>query len=79
MVPIGHVTSNPAILDNRCYTYLAQDVQPVAPPQFDSTEYIELTFADLAQIPALIGSGQITHALVIAAFYHYEQYRQRGS
>ena len=78
MIPIGHVTPNPAILNNRCYTYLSQGVRRVAPPQFDGTEYIEPVLKDLSEIPALIGSGQITHALVIAAFYHYEQYRRRG-
>jgi 8-oxo-dGTP pyrophosphatase MutT (NUDIX family) len=75
MILLGHVTPNPAILNNRCYTYLATDVKQVVSPQFDSTEYIELALADLAQIPDLISSGQITHALVIAAFYHYEQYK----
>lgn len=78
MIPIGHVTPNPAILDNYCYTFLAQDARPVAQPQFDGAEYIELAATDLADIPALISSGQITHALVIAAFYHYERYQERG-
>lgn len=75
MIPIGYVTPNPAILDNHCYTFLAKDARPVAPPQLDGTECIELALADISDIPTLISGGQITHALVIAAFYHYEQYR----
>lgn len=75
MIPIGHVTPNPAFLDNRCYTFLAKDARPVALPQLDGTEDIELSLVDLSAIPTLISSGQITHALVIAAFYHHEQYR----
>lgn len=77
MIPIGQVAPNPAILDNTCYTFLAEDAEVVGTPQFDGTEQIELAVTDLAEVPALIRHGRITHALVIAAFYHYEQYRQR--
>lgn len=79
MIPLGRVAPNPAILDNHCFTYLAKDVQRVSEPQFDGTEYIELDLVDLGQVPGLIASGQITHALVIAAFYHYERYLHNGS
>ena len=77
MVPLGVVTPNPAFLDNRCYTFLAQNARPVAAPQWDSTEYIELELVDRDAIPGLIAAGRITHALVVAAFYHYEQFRRR--
>lgn len=75
MIPLGQVTPNPAILNNCCYTFLAKDARRVAPPQFDGTEYIELSLAEIEEIPALIGSGQISHALVVAAFYHYANYQ----
>jgi ADP-ribose pyrophosphatase len=71
---LGVSTPNPAILDNRLYSYLARDVRLVAAPQFDSREYIEVELVPLEQIPGLIRSGRITHALVIAAFYHLEHY-----
>jgi hypothetical protein len=32
---------------------------------------------DLVEVPDLIGNGRITHALVVAAFYHYERYRDK--
>ncbi len=69
---IGVSTPNPAILDNRLYSYLARDVRLAAAPQFDGREYIEVELAPLAQIPQLIRSGRISHALTIAAFYHLE-------
>lgn len=75
LVPIGVVTPNPAILDNHLHTFLARDVRQVAPPQFDGTEYIELELVPLAEIPDLIRTGRINHALVIAAFYHLEHFR----
>lgn len=75
IVPIGTVTPNPAFLDNRCHTFLALGARRVAAPQFDGAEDIAVEEVAMARIPALITSGAITHALVVAAFYFYEQYR----
>lgn len=72
---IGVSTPNPAILDNRLYSYLARDVRLVRAPEFDSREYIEVELMPLERIPELIRNGQISHALVIAAFYHLEHYQ----
>ena len=41
----------------------------------DGSEDIQVELVDAAEIPVLITSGQISHALVIAAFYFYGQYR----
>jgi hypothetical protein len=37
----------------------------------DEREDIEVILRPLAEIPALIRNGSITHSLVIAAFYRY--------
>jgi 8-oxo-dGTP pyrophosphatase MutT (NUDIX family) len=74
-VKIGRVTSNPAFINNYTHTYLALNARLTGQTSFDSAEYIEFELADIDAIPALIASGQITHSLVIAAFYHYENYR----
>ncbi|MCB9420965.1 MAG: NUDIX hydrolase [Ardenticatenaceae bacterium] len=75
IVHIGTVAPNPAFLDNRCHTYLALDARWVQQPQFDGAEDIAVEEFDLAEVPELIRNGRINHALVIAAFYHYEHYR----
>ncbi len=74
IIPLGRVEPNPALFNNYCYTFLARDVVPAAPgaPQkLDGTEDLELIKVRLDQIPSLIAQGTISHALVIAAFYHY--------
>jgi len=68
---IGVVNPNPAIFNNRCYTFLAQDIQKVSEPSPDQTEDIEVILIPLAKIPGLILKGQIDHAMVITAFTHY--------
>ncbi len=75
IIHIGSVEPNPAFLNNQCHTYLALDARWVQQPQFDGAEDIAVEEVDLAEVAGLIGNGRITHALVVAAFYHYEHYR----
>jgi len=76
MIHIGMVTPNPAILNNRCHSFLARNVSYVAEPKLDGSEDIQVEVVDLTIVPGLIATGQISHALVIAAFYFYEQYNE---
>lgn len=77
IIHIGSVEPNPAFLNNRCHTYLALDAHWVQTPQFDGAEDIAVEEFDLAEVPDLIGNGRITHALVVAAFYHLGNYRDK--
>ncbi len=70
-VLLGVVHPNPAVHTNRCHTYLIRNVVFQGVPRQDSTEDIEVRSVPLSEIPRLIGEGEITHALVIAAFYWY--------
>ncbi len=70
-VLLGTVHPNPAIHNNRCYTYLINNASYRTPPRQDSTEDIEVQLLPLSDIPDFIRSGKITHSLVIAAFYWY--------
>lgn len=64
---LAAVTSNPAILENRTYCYLARDVRPVAEPRPDDDEDLTVERAALDAIPALITSGEIHHSLSVCA------------
>ena len=69
MIGLGFVHPNPAFLDNRCYTFLAQDVRRTGLQTQDDKEDIHVLLKPLAEIPKLIREGGITHSLVVAAFY----------
>ena len=75
---IGVVSPNPAIFNNRCYTFLAQRIEKVGHPRFDQTEDIEVVLIPLADIPNLILEGEIDHAMVITAFYWHDLQLRRG-
>jgi 8-oxo-dGTP pyrophosphatase MutT (NUDIX family) len=69
MVPLGWVHPNPAIQGNRCYTFLARNVVAASDQMLDEKEDISIRLYPLDEIAALIRSGAISHALIIAAFY----------
>ena len=78
IIHIGTVHPNPAFLNNRCDTYLALNARWQQPPQLDGSEDIAVELVPLEAVPGLIGNGRISHALVVAAFYHYENYKKRS-
>ena len=78
MVEIGVSNPNPAIFNNRCYTFLARNVRKARGPFPDSTEDIEVVLIPLVDIPGLIRRGKIDHAIVISAFYWYFLRTQEG-
>lgn len=71
IILLGHVHPNPAFLNNRCYTFLAHNVLPAGKQKQDEKEDIEVLLRPLDEIPSLIRDGEITHSLVLAAFYRY--------
>ncbi len=71
MIPLGFVHPNPAIQNNKCYTFLAQGAHKVGEQAQDGAEDIEVLTYPLAEVPRLIRQGAITHSLVIVAFYRY--------
>lgn len=71
MIPLGFVHPNPAIQDNRCYTFLARNAALQGGQALDDKEDIQIVKYPLSEIPRLIGEGTISHSLIIAAFWRY--------
>lgn len=66
---LGKTRPNPAIQNNWIHTYLARGVTFKSAPVFDSTEQTAVRLVPLADVPALISDGTITHALVVVGFH----------
>jgi 8-oxo-dGTP pyrophosphatase MutT (NUDIX family) len=69
IVPLGRVRPNPAIHNNWLHTFLAPGARFVRAPEFDATEHCAVRLVPLADVPALVASGAITHALVVVGFH----------
>jgi len=74
MIYLGFVEPNPAIQNNVCHSYLALGARPYGDQNLDGTEEIDVVMIDPADVPSLIVGGQIRHALVVTAFYLFDQY-----
>ena len=67
---LGVTHPNPAILDNRLYSFLAAGARKVAEPSQEAGEDISIVTVPVAEVPKLVRAGRITHALVLAALYY---------
>ena len=74
VIEIGRVESNPAIMSNHTYTYLALNCEKSGEQNLDGTEDIELKLTHINDVPDLIKNRRIEHALVVSAFYFYNLY-----
>jgi 8-oxo-dGTP pyrophosphatase MutT (NUDIX family) len=73
---LGKTRPNPAIQNNWIHTFVARDAQYRGVPVFDSTEHTAVRLVPLADVPALIADGTITHSLVVMGFYWLHLYQQ---
>ena len=77
--PIGIVHPNPAIQENRCHSFVAWNARRTAKQSLDPGEDIEVELVARSAVPALIQSGAMSHALVVAAFAHLERTQSLGA
>ncbi len=80
-IDLGCVHPNPAIQNNRCYTFLALGAKLAGAQSLDDKEDIAVLPEPLAEIPRLIREGVIIHALVVCASWRLfmEHRRAAGS
>ena len=67
---LGTVAPNPAIQNNRLYSYLALDAESTHQLRLDGNEILATDLIPLPEVQAMLRSGRIEHALVVAAFAH---------
>lgn len=65
---VGTMMPNPAINSASCHVVLAEGCRPTGRRDVDPFEEIEVLLRPLDQIPEMIRSGDLRHALAIAAF-----------
>ena len=72
---LGHVNPNPALMGNRCYTYLAEGCTRISEQNLDTNEAIEVVLVPPAEIIAG-AHDEFDHALMHVALRFYE--REKG-
>lgn len=74
ILALGKVHPNPAIESNVCHSFLARNVTLGRKPKELGAEETHVELVPLASIKSMIGSGEIMHALTIAAFSFFHVY-----
>ncbi|MHC4940653.1 MAG: NUDIX hydrolase [Planctomycetota bacterium] len=68
---LGSVSSNPAILTNRTFTYWIPNAEPAGDPEPDEHEALTVEPHSAGAILPLIEEGRIHHALSVVALLRY--------
>ena len=76
--PLLTVHPNPAIQNNRCYTFVARGARATASTAFDAQEELETVLVPTDRIADLLDGGQITHSLVQGALEAFWRKRERA-
>lgn len=74
LIELGVVHPNPALQENRCFSFLAKNAKLVGEPRPDDTEDIEVVRYPRRDVPGLLRDGKISHALVVTALWWWFQY-----
>ena len=72
---LGRTRPNPALQNNWLYSFLARGSIFQSAPVFEATEHTAVRLVMLADVPALIADGTISHSLVVASFYWLSLYK----
>ncbi|MBC7693024.1 MAG: NUDIX hydrolase [Methylotenera sp.] len=65
---LGWTYPNPAIQDNRCHSFVVGPVRRTHEQKLDPAESINVIEVPLEDIPGMILSGQLSHALMLNTF-----------
>lgn len=66
---LGSAFPNPAILNNRCHSYIIGPVRKSTSQNLDPGEMIEVVEIPISEIPEKILKGEINHALMLNTFF----------
>ena len=66
---LGNISPNPALFNNRVFTFIGKGSYLKDPNIKNQDEINEVELIDLSDVPKLFKTGMIDHALVIAAFH----------
>ncbi len=73
---IGSVNPNPALFSNQLHLFSAEGVRPVGAIANEGSEETAVELVALDDVPELVRSGKIEHALVVAALYQWRLVRE---
>lgn len=71
IVKLGSCYPQPAVLNNKGHFFLGTQAEKVAEPTLDEGEDIEIVHIPINDVPQMIEKGEITHGMVMLAYFFY--------
>ncbi|MBN2811606.1 NUDIX hydrolase [Treponema zuelzerae] len=73
MTHLASISPNPAIMDNYCHIFLAEDLQDTKERDLDEDEYVACTVMTESEVLKKMGKNPFNHGLMLAALFLYTQ------
>ena len=71
---ISDLHPNPAFMTNRCFTFLAEDLEPAGPQALDELEALDVVALTVSEVQGRAGQGELVNALTVVALRAWERY-----
>jgi len=72
---LASLSPNPAIMSNTCHFYLAQDITHTTKQKLDPDEYIQVLTIKTHELLDVMGKGQFSHSLMVAACFLFLKHK----
>ncbi len=76
-IHLGHVSANPAIMNNRCDIFLARDCRKVNNQELDDSEEVRVQIVPVEEFLGLVANNDIHHSLAVASVAKWLIYQSR--
>ncbi len=75
LISLGYILPNPAIQNNKCYLFAAENVFYSGKRNLDESEDIEVVLVDYRRFLQMINEGEINHSLVLNTVLKYDLFK----
>ncbi|MFP4363207.1 MAG: NUDIX hydrolase [Spirochaetia bacterium] len=73
----GEISPNPAIMNNRVFTYVAIDLQLTHKQNLDLDEFLDFELIPVQEVEEKMGTAEYDHAIMMVALGYYNKWKQR--
>ncbi len=75
-VQLGAVHPNPALMSNRCYTFLAKEAAPAEVQSLDANEIIDVELVPVEELAADRRRPEFDHAMMLVAYHLFCEWKE---
>ena len=78
LVGLGSLLPNPAFMNNRAHTFVAEQLEEDGAPALDELESLDSLTIPVDEVYRQAGRGELVNAMTVVALAEYQRYRARA-